>query len=304
MDIDRLKQVIRFGWIDAKDVVSQNHLSGFHTLFVYFDIIRCFFLYRMKSIQYIQNNFYSLSFQDKSKKGKILLSSNLIRDKWYKDYFDNKRFFYKYSSLKYDLNITKQEERNKAYRLRYGLGVGSWIHNNVHIYKEHFSQEDFLCPNKLLLSNNVEIDFTGGVIIKKNVRILEGVKILTHGHDTAHEFPEERYIKGSNNAYKTPLVIEDNVLISSRATIMPGVACIGRNSIISPETLVRFKVPPYSIVMGNPAKIVGFVMNPENAFENEKNYPEGERYSLEFLEKNYQKYFVKRIKDIKQFVSL
>ena len=70
-------------------------------------------------------------------------------------------------------------------------------------------------------------------------------------------------------------------------------------------SVVRSSIPPYAIVIGNPAKIVGFSKTPEEIIEHEKAlYPEEERLPLELLEKNYNKYFLKRLKEIKEFTRL
>ena len=74
---------------------------------------------------------------------------------------------------------------------------------------------------------------------------------------------------------------------------------------ISSNSLVRTEIPPYAIVMGNPGKIIGFRMSPKEivSFE-EANYPENERIPIEDLENNYQVYFVKRWREIKEFTRI
>ena len=59
------------------------------------------------------------------------------------------------------------------------------------------------------------------------------------------------------------------------------------------------------MVIGNPAKIVGFVYTPEEviAFEENK-YNPVDRTDIEKYEKIYNKYFINRITDIKKFVSI
>lgn len=49
--------------------------------------------------------------------------------------------------------------------------------------------------------------------------------------------------------------IEDNVVIGAKATII-GPITIGRNSIIGAGSVVVKDVPPYTIVAGNPAKVI------------------------------------------------
>jgi acetyltransferase-like isoleucine patch superfamily enzyme len=53
-----------------------------------------------------------------------------------------------------------------------------------------------------------------------------------------------------------PITIEDNCIIGIRAQILPNV-CIGRNSIVGAGSVVITDVPPNSIVMGIPARVIG-----------------------------------------------
>lgn len=55
-----------------------------------------------------------------------------------------------------------------------------------------------------------------------------------------------------------PIEIQDNVWIGARAVILGG-ARIGEGSIVGAASVVDFEVPPYSIVAGNPARVVGSV---------------------------------------------
>jgi acetyltransferase-like isoleucine patch superfamily enzyme len=57
-----------------------------------------------------------------------------------------------------------------------------------------------------------------------------------------------------------PIVIEDKVWIGARALIMKGVR-IGYGSIVGAGAVVTKDVPPYSIVAGNPAKVVKTIRN-------------------------------------------
>jgi len=60
-----------------------------------------------------------------------------------------------------------------------------------------------------------------------------------------------------------PVVIEDEVFIGSRVTLLKGCR-IGRGSVISAGTVVppKFEAPPLSVIAGNPARIVGQVAVP------------------------------------------
>ena len=56
-------------------------------------------------------------------------------------------------------------------------------------------------------------------------------------------------------AESKPIVIEDNVWIGRDSRIMKGVT-IGKGSIVALGAIVTRDVPPYSVVAGNPAKVV------------------------------------------------
>lgn len=54
------------------------------------------------------------------------------------------------------------------------------------------------------------------------------------------------------------VIIEDNVFIGANSVVLEGIK-IGHNSIIGAMTLVNKDIPPNSLVVGVPCKIVGFV---------------------------------------------
>jgi acetyltransferase-like isoleucine patch superfamily enzyme len=59
-----------------------------------------------------------------------------------------------------------------------------------------------------------------------------------------------------------PVIIGDGVWIARRCIIFPGVR-IGNGAIVSAGSVVRGHVPPYSVVAGNPAKVVLRLKKPE-----------------------------------------
>ena len=60
-----------------------------------------------------------------------------------------------------------------------------------------------------------------------------------------------------------PVVIGDDVWIGQRAIVFPG-SRIGDGAIVSAGAVVRGRVPPYAVVLGNPAKVVGYVPRSED----------------------------------------
>lgn len=55
--------------------------------------------------------------------------------------------------------------------------------------------------------------------------------------------------------FRNPVIINDNVWIGMNAIILPGVT-IGKGAVIAAGSVVTKDVPPYSLVGGNPAKII------------------------------------------------
>lgn len=99
------------------------------------------------------------------------------------------------------------------------------------------------------------------------------------------------------------VIIDEDVWIGANVTLLSGVH-IGRGAIIGAGSVCRKPIPPYSIVIGNPAKIVGFKFTPEQIIEHEMTlYNENDRLQLDKLEKDYKKYFITRMNEIKQFIK-
>jgi maltose O-acetyltransferase len=55
-----------------------------------------------------------------------------------------------------------------------------------------------------------------------------------------------------------PITLEDNVWVGFDAAILPGVT-LGRGCVVGCKTIVTKDVPPYAVVVGNPARILRFL---------------------------------------------
>ena len=90
------------------------------------------------------------------------------------------------------------------------------------------------------------------IIIGKNVMMGPDVIILSHNHN----FSRIDVPMNSQGMQEDLInIIEDDVWIGTRAIIMPGIK-ISEGSIIGAGSVVTKDVPPYSIVGGNPAKLI------------------------------------------------
>lgn len=140
-------------------------------------------------------------------------------------------------------------------------------------------------------------------IMKKNSAAAENLTVFTTSHPS---YVGEWFLdKGSGNEFAETkdVVVEEDVWIAANVTLLMG-AHIGRGAVIGAGAVIRKPVPPYAIMVGNPAKIVGFKFTPEEIIEHEKAlYPESERLPLTLLEHNYSKYYINRTKEIKDFLK-
>ena len=119
------------------------------------------------------------------------------------------------------------------------------------------------------IGNNVKIG--NHVKIQNNVSVYEGVEledyvfcgpsmVFTNIKLPRSEFPQ----KGSENYQKT--IIKKSASIGANATIICGVT-VGEYAIIGSGAVVTKDVPPYSLIVGNPGRVVGRVDKRGNKVE-------------------------------------
>lgn len=114
---------------------------------------------------------------------------------------------------------------------------------------------------KILIGDNVSLGEYNHITSANSVIIEDGV--LTGRWVTISDNNHGAFIRDSLDfpAYQRPIVskggvfVGKNVWIGDKATILSGVN-VGQGSIVAANAVVTKDVPPYSIVAGNPAKIV------------------------------------------------
>lgn len=180
-----------------------------------------------------------------------------------------------------------------------GKNVTIWFSNNIKELPHIFLEDDIFIAEGFTF-----ISYTGNLYIKSHSGASTNFTVVTgnHGREIGQLIRDTTRERSKED--EKDVIIEEDVEIGTDVTILAGVK-VGRGASIGSGAVVRNSVPPYSIVIGNPAKVVGFSFNPEQIIEHEKMlYPESERLPLEKLEKNYKKYFIDRMKEIRSYTSL
>lgn len=101
--------------------------------------------------------------------------------------------------------------------------------------------------NNCYILNDAFLDALGGLTIHDDVTISFRSVICSGGHDI-----NSPYFNGDHK----PIIIHSHVWIGVGATILKGVT-IGEGAVVSAGAVVTKDVPPYAIVGGVPAKIIG-----------------------------------------------
>lgn len=117
-----------------------------------------------------------------------------------------------------------------------------------HMFSERikYSEYIYIGPESYVMAK-------GGVEIGTNVIIGPRLSIWTENHN----YKDKNWLPyGEENILKK-VIIQSNVWIGYGVTICPGTV-IGEGSIIGMGSVVRGNIPPLSIVIGNPAVIIGY----------------------------------------------
>lgn len=119
--------------------------------------------------------------------------------------------------------------------------------------------DNFYLGSGTVLQSKEKISIGNNVIISNNVLIVDNNNHPTEPESRLQMSQADNYMTSPlwtwEYAQSKPVVIEDNVWIGRDARILKGVT-VGKGSIVAMGAIVTKDVPEYSIVAGNPAKIV------------------------------------------------
>ena len=123
------------------------------------------------------------------------------------------------------------------------IGKGSAIHMGAHFH----DPKRIVIGEDTIIGEGMVFDGRDKIKIGNHVDIASQVMFYNSEHDIHSEHFE---------AICAPVIIEDYVFIGPRSIILPGVT-VGRGAIIAAGAIVTKDVPPFSIVGGVPARLIG-----------------------------------------------
>ena len=138
--------------------------------------------------------------------------------------------------------------RNNGPKSRICLGNCVKLEVGV-IIKIHFNGDidignhTYIGPYTCLSGNTIKIG--------NDCRIASHVGIYANNHNFANS---KRTIRGQGSSYKG-IVIEDDCWLGSGVKVIDGVT-VGQGSVIGAGAVVTKNIPPYSIAVGVPAKVI------------------------------------------------
>lgn len=137
------------------------------------------------------------------------------------------------------------------------IGKGTKVWAFAHVLPEaRLGSECNICDN-VFIENDVIIG--DRVTIKCGVQVWDGIEIMDdvfigpNATFTNDRFPRSKQYP--DEFLRT--IVKTKATIGANATILPGLT-IGENAMVGAGAVVTRSVPPFAIVVGNPAKIIGY----------------------------------------------
>ena len=121
------------------------------------------------------------------------------------------------------------------------ISIGGWCY--VGEGSKIWSAKSIRIGERVLISHNVNIFDNLTHPLSASARHEQFVKISTVGHPIKIDLGEKE------------VILDDDVLIGASATILRGVR-IGKGAIIGANSVITHDVSPWTIVAGNPAKVI------------------------------------------------
>lgn len=151
-----------------------------------------------------------------------------------------------------------------------------------------FLEEHTALRNASIFSNNARF------VMKRYAGAAEGLRVSTGNHAMiVGRFYRTIKENEKPEGLDRDVIVEEDAWLGRNVCLLPGVT-VGRGAVVGAGAVCRASIPPYAIVVGNPAKVMGFKFTIEEILAHEQMlYNAEERIPRENLEENYRKYIGK-----------
>ncbi len=136
-----------------------------------------------------------------------------------------------------------------------GVNMTSGVGLRIDCFKLLGRKPILVFGDNVQVNDYVHIGCVDKIIIGDNVLIASKVFITDHNHGDFLDNAEIETPPSQRKISSKPVVIMKNVWIGEHVCVLPGVT-IGESSIVGAGSIVTKDVPPYSIVVGNPARVI------------------------------------------------
>lgn len=153
-----------------------------------------------------------------------------------------------YYSLKYQCYVSTQARVQLTGKIAFGKGTV------VKPYAILQTQGGRICTGRHCAISSFNHISTGieDVILGDYVRTGPHVTIM----GGSRNYKQKDVLIINQGSYHKSVLIEDDVLIGAGVVILPGCR-IGKGAVVSVMSVINHDVPPYAIVAGAPARVVG-----------------------------------------------
>lgn len=135
------------------------------------------------------------------------------------------------------------------------ISKGCIIGNKTIFYVPHgLKRQKVILGENVKIAHQVEIDCCRKISIMDKVWVSQHTQILSHTHKVDSRTPKENQEVIVNQ----DLIIQEDSWLGANVIIMPKVNYIGKGVVIGAGSVVTKNIDDYSIIAGNPAKVIGY----------------------------------------------
>src|SRR3989338_3614064 len=158
--------------------------------------------------------------------------------------------------------IHKTAEVSEMAKIAETAKIWNWVQvrEGAHIGENTILSKGVYVDFEVCIGKNVKIQ--NNVSVFHGVTIKEGVFVGPHVCFTNDKIPRavnpDMSLKSASDWKVSEIIVEEGASIGANATILPGVK-VGKFALIGAGSVVTKDVPDFALVIGNPARIVGYV---------------------------------------------